>query len=95
MLYVTFQIATGGIVLAAFFFATETTSRPVTTGGQFIFGTGCGILAMFLKMFTELPIPAYLAVLAMNTLTPLIDAVWRPRVLGQPHFAWLRVRIGR
>ena len=88
--YVCYQILGGATLLAAFFFATEMTSSPVTTGGQVIFGVGCGILAMLLQLYYDTAIPAYLAVLAMNTLTPSIDAIWLPRVFGQRHFEWLR-----
>jgi electron transport complex protein RnfD len=88
--YVTFQIISGGLVLAAFFLATEMTSRPVTTGGQIIFGIGCGALAMGLQLYTAMGIAAFMAVLAMNTLTPAIDALWRPRVFGRRWFESLR-----
>ncbi len=88
--YVCYQILSGATLLAAFFFATEMTSSPVTTGGQVIFGVGAGLLAMLLQLYYDTAIPAYLAVLAMNTLTSSIDAVWLPRVFGQRHFEWLR-----
>jgi electron transport complex protein RnfD len=81
--YVNYQLLSGGFLLAAFFLATEMTSRPVTTGGQVLFGLGCGLVGMLLKLYVNVPIPAYVAVLAMNTLTPTIDAMWRPRVMGQ------------
>jgi len=80
--YVCYQLLTCELFLAAFFLATEMTSRPVTTGGQILFGIGCGGVAMSLKMFLDVPIPCYLAVLAMNTFTPTIDAIWPPRALG-------------
>jgi electron transport complex protein RnfD len=81
-LYVCYQLLGGELLLAAFFLATEMTSRPVTRGGQALFGIGCGVSAMLLRLYTSLPIPAYLAVLIMNTFTPTIDSFWRPRVLG-------------
>jgi electron transport complex protein RnfD len=80
--YISYQVLSGPLLLAAFFLATEMTSRPVTAGGQVLFGIGCGSAAMVLQLYFNTPIPAYLAVLGMNTLTPAIDAVWRPRVLG-------------
>ncbi len=89
-IYVCYQLLAGGLVLAAFFLATEMTSRPVTTGGQIIFGAGCGALAMGMQLYMDNPIPAYLAVLAMNTFTPAIESLWRPRVLGRKRLAWLR-----
>ena len=90
--YVAYQILSGALLLSAFFLATEMTSCPVTTGGQVIFGVGCGMIAMLLKLYYDTAIPAYIAVLAMNTLTPTIEAIWRPRVFGQKHFEWLRRR---
>ncbi len=88
LLYVGYQILTGGVFLSAFFLATETTSRPVTSGGQVIFGVGVGVLGMLLKLYTGLNGPFFIAVLAMNTLTPLIDRVWRPRVYGRSRWKW-------
>ncbi|HUT58001.1 MAG TPA: RnfABCDGE type electron transport complex subunit D [Phycisphaerae bacterium] len=85
-IYICYQLVSGGLVLAAFFLATEMTSRPVTTGGQVLFGIGCGALAMYLQLYVATPIPAYVAVLAMNTFTPGIEAIWRPRVLGRARF---------
>ncbi len=87
--YVCDQLRSSELLLAAFFLATEMTSRPVGPGSQVIFGIGCGALAMLLQLYVNTPIPAYMAVLAMNTFTPVIDAIWRPRVLGQPRMAWL------
>ncbi|MCD4824922.1 MAG: RnfABCDGE type electron transport complex subunit D [Phycisphaerae bacterium] len=87
--YVNYQVLSGSMLLAAFLLATEMTSCPVTTGGQIIFGIGGGAAAMLLTLYLDTPIPAYIAVLGMNTFTPTIDAIWRPRVFGQRHLAWL------
>lgn len=83
MMYLCYQVLGSSMLLAAFFLATETTTRPTTSGGQVIFGLGCGTIAALLQMYVDTPIPAYLAVLAMNTFTPVIESLWRPRVLGQ------------
>ena len=96
--YVNYQLLSGGMLLAAMFLAGEMTTRPVTTRGQVVFGLGCGALAMALRLglltrllglTVQTPIPAYVAVLAMNTLTPWIETIWRPRVLGQKRFLLL------
>jgi electron transport complex protein RnfD len=84
--YVCYQLFSGELLLAAVFMATEMTSRPVTTGGQVIFGVGCGTVGALLKLYLQVPIPFYMGVLAMNTFTPAIDSFWRPRVLGQKRF---------
>ncbi len=86
MVYVSYQVLSGGLMLAAFFLAPEMTSRPVTTGGQILFGCGVGALAMTGQLYTPIPIPAFMAVLIMNTFTPVIDAIWRPRVLGEKYW---------
>ena len=83
VIYVSYHLLTGGLLLAAFFLATEQTTRPVTMGGQVLFGIGCGAGAMLLKLYTSVAIPCYLAVLAMNTFTQSIDGIWRPRVFGR------------
>lgn len=90
VVYLTYQIATGGLFLAAFFLATEMTCRPVTTGGQVLFGVGVGSLAMLLRLYTAVPVPAYVAVLVMNTFTQSIDRLWRPRVFGRPRWPFRR-----
>jgi electron transport complex protein RnfD len=96
LIYVVYQLVSGGLFLAAFFLATEMTSRPVTAGGQAIFGLGCGALAMLLSLYVErIPIPAYIAMLALNTFTPTIDALWRPRVLGRSRFWRIRALFGK
>jgi len=96
--YVNYQLLSGGMLLAAMFLAGEMTTRPVTTRGQVVFGLACGALAMALRLglltrllglTVQTPIPAYVAVLAMNTLTPWIETIWRPRVMGQKRFLLL------
>ncbi|MCE5324817.1 MAG: RnfABCDGE type electron transport complex subunit D [Planctomycetaceae bacterium] len=84
--YVIYQLLSGELLLAAMFLATEMTSRPVTTGGQVLFGIGCGAAAMLLRLYVDLPVPCYTAILIMNTFTPKIDRLWRPRTLGQPRW---------
>jgi len=89
LIYVAYQLLSGELFLAAFLLACEMTSRPVTVGGQVIFAACGGALAMLLKLYVDTPIPAYMAVLAVNTMTVIIDDFWRPRVFGQKHFAFL------
>ncbi|MFW6146163.1 MAG: RnfABCDGE type electron transport complex subunit D [Planctomycetota bacterium] len=80
--YVSYHVATGGLLLAAFFLASEMTTRPVTPRGQILFGLACGAGGMLLRLYTDVPSPIYLAILVMNTFTPLLERVTRPRVLG-------------
>ena len=81
--YLCYQVLAGELLLAAFFLAPEMTSRPVMTGGQVIFGIGCGVIGTLLQLYVDVPVPFYMGVLAMNTFTPVIDALWKPRVFGR------------
>lgn len=81
--YLAYHLLSGELMLAAFLLATEMTSRPVTTGGQVLFGAGCGALAMYLRLRLAVPIPCYMAVLVLNTFVPWFDRLGRPRVLGR------------
>jgi Na+-translocating ferredoxin:NAD+ oxidoreductase RnfD subunit len=93
VIYVCFQMLSGEFLLAAFFLAPEMTSPPVTSGGQVLFGLGAGAAAMLLRLYVDTPVPAYIAVLLMNTFTPLIDRIWRPRVLGMRRFGGRAMKI--
>ena len=88
--YVAYHLTCGELLLAAFFLATEMTSRPVTARGQAIFGALCGAAAMLMRLYMTFPIPAYAAVLLANTFTPALDAIVRPRVFGQRRWQDLR-----
>lgn len=88
--YVNYQLLSGELLLAAIFLATETTCRPVTTGGQALFGFACGIIAMILWLVLAVPVPCYMAVLLMNTFSSRIDRLWRPRVFGEKRLHLIR-----
>ena len=88
--YVNYQLLGGELLLAAMLASVEMTSRPVTNGGQAVFGLGCGAVAMLLQLYTDVSIPCYMAVLAVSTLTPTIDRLWRPRVFGTRRFSLRR-----
>lgn len=77
-----FHILTGGLMLGAFFMATDMVTSPVTKTGMAIFGTGCGILTMVIRKWGGYPEGVSFAILVMNSLTPLINRATRPRVFG-------------
>ncbi len=89
-IYVSYHLICGEIMLAAWFLATEMTSRPVTVPGQVIFACVCGVAAILIRLYVPVPIPDYGAVLLANTFTPLIDATIQPSVLGQRRW-WQRI----
>lgn len=77
-----FQILSGGLLLAAFFMATDPATTSVTPWGKIVFGCGCGILLFLIRAFGGYPEGAGYAVLLMNLAAPLIDRITRPRPFG-------------
>ncbi len=78
-----FHLMAGGLVLCAFFMATDPVTSPVTPVGRLVFGTGCGILTWSIRSFGGYPEGAMFSVILMNCAVPLIDHYCRPRVYGQ------------
>ena len=77
-----FQLVTGGLILGAFFMATDMVTTPVTSTGMLIFGVGCGVITVLIRLFGGYPEGVSFAILLMNALTPLIDRFTRPRIFG-------------
>jgi len=67
------HIASGGMMLCAFFIATDPVTAPLTRKGMWIFGIGTGSLIMLIRMVGEYPEGVMYAILLMNAVTPLID----------------------
>ena len=81
-----YSLMGGGLLLAAFFMATDFTTSPVTFWGQVVYGVGCGALTVFLRTFGSYPEGVSFAVLVMNLLSWPIDraalalrSAWRQR----------------
>ena len=79
------HLASGGLMLTAFFIATDYVTSPNTPLGQIIFGVGCGLLIFVVRTWGAYPEGAGFAVLLMNSVTPLIDHYIRPRIYGRDH----------
>lgn len=77
-----FSILSGGLILGAFFMATDYVTTPLTKKGQLIFGLGCGIITFVIRRFGGYPEGVSYSILIMNTVTPLIDRYVRPRRYG-------------
>lgn len=67
------QILTGGLILAAFFMATDYVTCPTDALGQLIFGVGCGALTFIIRYFGNLPEGVSYSILIMNILVPHIE----------------------
>ena len=76
------QLFSGGLVLAAFFMATDPTTTPVTPHGQIMFGLGCGFLTVVLRYYSSYPEGVGWAILTMNTCVWLLDKSGMPRRYG-------------
>jgi Na+-translocating ferredoxin:NAD+ oxidoreductase subunit D len=57
-------------------------TSPISGTGMVIFGIGCGILTVLIRLFGGYPEGVSFAILLMNAATPLIDRFTRPRVFG-------------
>jgi electron transport complex protein RnfD len=77
-----FHLLSGGLILGAFFMATDMITTPVTFKGRIIFGTGCGIITVVIRLWGGYPEGVSYAILLMNLTTPLIDKYTRPKIFG-------------
>ncbi len=68
-----FHILAGGVMLGAFFMATDYVTTPLLPLGKVIFGVGCGIMTMLVRLFGAYPEGVSFAILLMNVLTPHIE----------------------
>lgn len=76
------HLLTGGLMLGAVFMATDYTTSPVSAKGRIIYGIGCGLITMFIRLFGAYPEGVSFAILVMNCLAWYIDKFTRPRVFG-------------
>lgn len=79
---VLFHFCTGGLMLGAFFMATDMVTSPVTVKGSIVFGTGIGILVCVIRIYGAYPEGMSFAIVLMNALVPLIDKICYIRPFG-------------
>jgi len=68
-----FHVCAGGVMLGAFFMATDYVTSPIMPLGKVIMGVGCGILTMVIRLWGAYPEGVSFSILLMNIMTPLID----------------------
>lgn len=85
------SLLSGGLMLGAFFMATDYTTSPITGRGQMIGGMICGALTVLIRIKGGYPEGVSYSILLMNVLTPLIDKWVRPRRFGEVS-AWQKLR---
>ena len=78
-----FHVLAGGLVLGAFYMATDMVSSPVTPKGMMIFGVGCGVITVVIRLIGGYPAGVSYSILLMNIAVPLIDRHTRPKILGE------------
>ena len=81
--YMLYEILAGGLLLGAFFMATDYTTSPINTLGKAVFGVGCGLLTAVIRLYGSLPEGVSYSILLMNIACPLIEKFTTPAYFGQ------------
>lgn len=81
--YVAYELLTGGLMLGAFFMATDYVTSPMTAWGKIIFGFGIGFIMMVIRTWGNYPEGMSFAILMMNACVPLLNK-FRPKRFGEP-----------
>ena len=78
-----YQLLSGGLMLGAFFMATDYVTSPTSKLGRVIMGVGCGVMLFVIRAYnTSYPEGCSFAILFLNVLTPLIDKLTSPKPFG-------------
>ena len=81
--YLTAQLCGGGLMLGAFFMATDYVTRPITVGGQYLFGAFLGIMTGIFRVFGAGAEGVSYAIILGNLLVPLMEKVTIPKAFGR------------
>lgn len=77
------NILSGGVMLGAFFMATDYVTSPITDMGKIVMGIGCGVITSVIRIWGGYPEGVTFAILLMNAATPLIDKIFIPKRYGK------------
>ncbi len=77
-----FHVLAGGLMIGAFFMATDYTTSPISSKGKMIFALGAGLLTILFRAYAAMPEGVAFAILIMNALTPLIDKYTKIKPYG-------------
>lgn len=80
-----YHILNGGLMLGAFFMATDMVTSPMTMGGKIIFAIGVGTLTIVIRLWGAYPEGMSFAILIMNAFVPLINRGFKPKRFGVQH----------
>ena len=81
--FIGYELLTGGMMLGAFFMATDYVTSPMTGWGKLIFGAGVGLIVMVIRTWGAYPEGMSFAILIMNAVTPLLNMYIRPKRFGE------------
>lgn len=85
--FMLYELLSGGLVLGAFFMATDYSTSPVTPVGRIIFGIGCGLLTVVLRYFGGMNEGVSYSILIMNVFAFALDRLAKPRRYGSKEVA--------
>ena len=80
--FMLYELMAGGLVLGAFFMATDYTTSPISPVGRIVYGIGCGALTVLIRYFGGYPEGTSFAILIMNLLVWYLDSAFKPRWFG-------------
>lgn len=78
-----FHVLAGGVLLGAFFMATDYVTSPMSRQGMLLYGVGIGLITVLIRTFGSYPEGVSFAILIMNAFTPLIDRYIKPKRFGE------------
>ena len=77
-----YHLVYGGLILGAFFMATDMVTSPMTIRGKLLFGFGIGVITVVIRLWGAYPEGVSFAILIMNAFTPLINKAFKPKLFG-------------
>ena len=80
--YTAYQLLGGGLMLGAFFMATDYTTCPINKKGKLVFGIGCGLITFVIRVFGALPEGVSFSIILMNILVPHIENLCAAKPFG-------------
>jgi len=81
--YLSAQLAGGGLMLGAFFMATDYATRPITKKGQYLYGILLGVLTGIFRLYGPGAEGVSYAIILGNLLVPLIEKITLPKAFGK------------
>jgi len=78
-----FHLLAGGLMIGAFYMATDMVTSPITAKGTWIYALGIGLMVVLIRLFGGFPEGVMYSILFMNAFVPLLNRYSRPRILGE------------